>query len=691
MITHMPLAPFFDIRPGWLAGVCLVGAIGLVGCQSPSATEEVVATTAATDSDGQAAMNEEVDAAQQQAREANRQLEIDKQTLQLAAWQHVKAIVGMWDELPPEFFPGLTDLVEQTEALRAKIEQEESIQVGMIDPRALTTNNPAFWRAVMETNPEDPVVEMFEQMLWAARGDFDRAVWLIELNRYGPALPTNVHKLIYSMADEMRRVRSRQSIRRNRLLENVPGDKVAQVVATARSSRPSDPDWALMSVVVRMQLAGLKLGELDQHPDEVDRLMREMQNDWQLIALANPMVGAQLSPDRETRAAAAGLGALLGDLAASRGAFGGRDLDRLGDALAGTGFYSEALLAKQRAVALRGFSVPSDMQMWWNWLPQLIGEEATVELRQAAELGMIRPVTFFQTELGPEGVSLLPLHPILTERNLRRLQEVQRRLDMADQNAAAEASALITLAETLGHLGRWDESREALAQIPEEFADAGAPMAVWVSLWSGDIDGIDAKIARVDPASLEQAPALPALVEAAKGNWSEGAEVFIASAQSPELSAEYRTYYTLMASAFMRMAGRDENADQLIEDARALAEGQEWVAALVAGMAGEDSPYSVGENITEITEAGRVCEQRFYRAFERDLSEVRQRALLEACVATGVVDFVEYTASLLRLRELDPQRWDPQLVPEPEPTDEAENENEEDWTRGAEPSWSIPS
>ena len=204
MITHMPLAPFFDIRPGWLAGVCLVGAIGLVGCQSPSATEEVVATTAATDSDGQAAMNEEVDAAQQQAREANRQLEIDKQTLQLAAWQHVKAIVGMWDELPPEFFPGLTDLVEQTEALRTKIEQEESIQVGLIDPRALTTNNPAFWRAVMETNPEDPVVEMFEQMLWAARGDFDRAVWLIELNRYGPALPTNVHKLIYSMADEMR-------------------------------------------------------------------------------------------------------------------------------------------------------------------------------------------------------------------------------------------------------------------------------------------------------------------------------------------------------------------------------------------------------------------------------------------------------------------------------------------------------
>ena len=108
-------------------------------------------------------------------------------------------------------------------------------------------------------------------------------------------------------------------------------------------------------------------------------------------------------------------------------------------------------------------------------------------------------------------------------------------------------------------------------------------------------------------------------------------------------------------------------------------------------MAGKDTPDPGGENITEITEAGRVCEQRFYRAFQRDLSETRQRALLEACVATGVVDFVEYTASLLRLRELDPQRWDPQLVPEPEPKDETEAETEDDWTRGAAPSWSIPS
>ncbi len=697
MIPCMPESVLSLIRAGLAASGCLWGGVMMTGCQSPTGNQaagspEQVETTAPIESEVAASSTSvEVDEAQAQAREANRQLERDKQGLQLTAWQHVKAIVGMWDDLPPEYFPGLTQLVEQTEALRAEIEEEETIKVGKIDPVALTTNNPAYWRAVMETNPEDPVVDMFEQMLWAARGDFDRAIWLIELNRYGPALPTTVHKVLYSMADEMRRIRTRESVRRNQLLENVPGDQVAQVIGTARSFRPQDPDWALMAIVMRLQRAGLQLSELDDHPDEVDRLLRERQPDWQLVARANPMVGAQLSPEREVRIAADALGQLLGDLAESRGAFGGRDLERLGDALAAVGFYGEALLAKQRAVALRGFSVPSDLEMWWTWLPQLIGEDATEELRQAADFGLIRPVTFFQTEMGPEGVSLLPLHPILTDRNLRRLQEVQRRLEMPDQSEAAKAGALITLAETLGHLGRWDEARAALAEIPPEFAPAGAPMAVWIALWSGEVEGIGEKIERVAPQTRQGAPALPALVEAAQGNWAGGADVFLEAAQATELSGEYRTYYTLMASAFERLAGQDAEADALIESARELAQGHEWVSALVAEMAGESPPESVGENITEITEAGRVCEQRFYRAFQRDISAARQRALLEACVATGVVDFVEYTASLIRLRELDPENWDPQLAPPPAVPEDPDAAEDEDWTRGAEPSWSIPS
>jgi hypothetical protein len=681
------------LRLGLLSSIAMLGW-GLTGCQSPSGeSDEEPVVVQNSDSAASAEVEAEVAAAREAAKEANRQLDLDRQTLQLTAWQHVKAITGMWAELPPDLFPGLTTLVEEVEVLRKKIEEEGRVLVGMIEPEKLTSQNPAYWRAVMETNPEDPVVDLFEQMLWAARGNFDRSLWLIEVHRYGPALPSNVHKIVYSLADEMRRLRVRQSVRRNQLLGNVASTEVAKVIATARSFQPDDPDWALMSLIVRLQMNGVPMNDLASRTETVDHLVGQMRNEWSLVARANPMMGARLSPDRDQRKAAEDLARLLDDLSQSRGAFGARDVVRLGDSLAETGFYAEALLAKQRATALRGFSVPSDSQIWWDWLPELIGSEATDELQQAAMAGLIRPVTFFQTTAGPEGVSLLPLHPILTERNLRRLQEVQRRLEMPDLTDQAKTSSLITLAETLGHLGRWDKATEALAEIPAEFSSAAAPMRVWVSLWSGRVEGIEEHIADIDERTLASSPALPALAHASQGDWAKGADIFLESARSDEVAREYRTYYTLMASAFLRLSGETGSATALIDEARELGEGLEWVSLLVDGMAGEQPSFgSVGEDVTEITEAGRVCEQRFYRAFQPDISPVLQRSLLEDCVSTGVVDFVEYTASLLRLRQLDPERWDPTRAPEAETAeDEADEGEEKNWTEGASPSWSIPS
>jgi hypothetical protein len=216
-------------------------------------------------------------------------------------------------------------------------------------------------------------------------------------------------------------------------------------------------------------------------------------------------------------------------------------------------------------------------------------------------------------------------------------------------------------------------------------------MRVWVSLWSGDVENIATEMAQVDPDSMTLTPALPALAKAAQGDWADGSRIFLQAAESEKIAAEYRTYYTLMASAFARLAGEGDEADRLIQMARELGVGHEWVTTLVQGMAGEVAMVPVGDDITEILEAGRVCEQRFYRAFQRDLSPARQRALLEGCVSTGVVDFVEYTASLLRLREIDPERWDPRFVPDEDIAEETDAADEEDWTQGAEPSWTIPS
>lgn len=678
--------------PGKLAGFMLGGFL-LAGCQSAVSNSKGESDEGALSE--QAAVETEAEtrsAANQAVSDANRQLQRDRQAVQFTAWQHVLAITDMWKELPAEVFPGLTDLAAQVETLRQEIEQDSRLEVGRIEPEELTVNNPAFWRAMLETNPDDPVVALFEQMLWASRGYFDRANWLIELHRYGPALPSSVHRIVYSLADEMRRLRNRETQRKNSLLDNVAPEEVAQVIAASRQFQPGHPDWLLASVVVRLQMGGVRMDEMEASPGLVSALMEQMRPDWEGLARNHPLIGARLNPSETVRGAANALAGQLDELSESRGAFGGRDLNRLSQGLAETKFFGEALMANRRGIAMRGFTIPTDLDLWWRWLPELIGADETVALRGAMESGMVRPVSFFQPTVEPEGVSLLPLHPIMAERSLRRLQEVERRLAGTDISEEEKAASLMTQAETLGHLGRWDEADAALAEVADSLQDRTLVMRSWLALWSGRTEPLDDYLGQLNDEFKLQSPAIPALAHAANGRWAQGADVFAAAANLEELNGEFRTYYTLMAAAFQRMAGDDGEADGLIGEAKQLSEGHDWVASLASAMAGETGGAPVGGKVTEITEAGRICEQRFYRAFQRDISPGKQRALLESSLATGVIDFVEYTASLLRLRELDPQRWDPAQVPAPEPAKTADDETaDDDLTRGANPQWSIPS
>jgi hypothetical protein len=675
-----------------LAGLLVIGGCKTTGTEPAVNPKTTDVPTAQDAGDEVTPLTTEEMGAREAVAASSRQLQNDRQAVQFTAWQHVRAITEMWERLPPEVFPGLSTLAAQVEALREKIEQEDSLLIGQIEPEELTTNNPAFWRAMLETNPEDPVVSLFEQMLWASRGYFDRANWLIELDRYGPALPQSVHRTVYSLADEMQRLRSREAQRKSSLLDNVTPDEVLQVISAARQFQPGHPDWLLASVVVRLQMGGVKMDQIEANPGLVNRLMETMRTDWEEVARNSPLIGARLNPEAEVRHAANALASHLQELNESRGAFGGRDLNRLSEGLAATHFYGEALMANRRAVAMRGFTIPTDLDVWWHWLPELIGAEATLTLREAMESGAVRPVSFFDPVVGPEGVSRMPLHPIMAERSLRRLQEVERRLARADISAEDAAASLMTQAETLGHLGRWDQAEEALGQVKDSLQDRTIVMRSWLALWSGRTESLDEYLGQLSEEFKLASPAVPALANAAKGRWAEGADVFVAAANVEGLNGEFSTYYMLMAAAFQRLARADDLADKLIEEATVFSEGHDWVTSLVQGMLGQSGGAPGGGKVTEITEAGRVCEQRFYRAFERGISPEKQRALLESSVATGVVDFVEYTASLLRLRELDPQRWDPAQAPEPASEDaEKETGEEDDLTRGANPQWSIPS
>src|SRR5690606_2645197 len=202
------------------------------------------------------------------------------------------------------------------------------------------------------------------QMLWAARGYFDRAGWLLDLQMHGPTLPVPVHRLAYTMAEEMRQLRERQTAGKNALLENVSPEERVQLVEASRSFQPADPDWAYTSLIMRLRLGGVDLDNIEKSPLSVEQIVRQNEAAWLLVAQHNPVAAARLHPDPRVRAAAEEVGEQLHALAESRGAYGSRDLDRLAKALAGAGLYAEALLTNRRAAALRGFPVPSDLMDW---------------------------------------------------------------------------------------------------------------------------------------------------------------------------------------------------------------------------------------------------------------------------------------------------------------------------------------
>lgn len=678
--------------PFVLRGLLLLGVLGLfAGCQTARVTTAEDAADVAAIEAANAEQLAKVEALEQ-AREFNRQNLKDWKALQWIAWQQLQIITEIWREVPPEYFPGLSTLVAQVDELRAEIELEDGqILVDRIDVEALTTRNPAYWRAALETSPGDPTVTLFAQMLWASRSYFDRTLLSIELQRIGPALPPELHQQLYAIADDMRRVKDGRQQHHTFLIEHLPAERVEEIVIRTGDNLSNDPEWVTLATIMRLRQAGVDFDDIDASAGALARLHADHPDDWALLSRNDPMLAARLSTDAEVRAAKVELDLVLAELSESRGAYGGRDLERLSEALAAVGFWDEALLARQRADALSSFTLPQGREIWWEWLPHLIGAGETARLRADYEAGAVWPVSFFGETEEPEGIGFLPLHPILIERSQRRLQEVERQLENPSRDPFTATQVRITQAETLAHLGRWSEALAALDAIPDDYSEVGTPMRVWIYLWSGDISRLASELPELDPESAVTTPALPALAQAALGDWAGGAKRFFAAAQDEEISTEYRTYYALMASSFARLAGHDAKADTYLDLARSLSADHAWVATLVQGMAGEVGTIKVGEDITEIQEAGRVCEARYYRAFHPEITAARQRALLEACVATGVVDFVEYTASLLRLRELEPARWDPQYEQPLEEPKTFEAEVEVDWSHDAEPSWEMPS
>lgn len=699
-------------------GRMVVGGLGLslavAGCQSVAPSSRAPSPSASTASAGgpgsgeAGAAAENAAAADKTAPEgafrANAQrLRGERQALQWAAWQRAREVVEVWRTVPAKAFPGLARLVAESDALAARVERDGRLFVALIEPEELTQRNPAYWRAMLETGPADPTVALYDVLLWLAKGYFDRASWELQMMEVGVPLPPTIHAVMYTLWEESMRVRNEEREHWTGWFDSVPVAERRAALAAAREFNPEAQDLMYIHFMNELRARGLPIAAMQSGefapswPVAYDR-----EPFFEQMARLNPPLAERYHPEGARRDAAQALGELGRKRAEVRSAYGERDATRLGEALETAGFDAEALRAFRRGIALRGFSLPSDAEPFWRIAPRLLSESQVDALTFGDLSAPLRLVTFFA---GPEESAdsrFAPLNALERRKFQRTLQETERRLTRPGLPDRERAGVLLTRFRAQLYLGQAEEAATTLAQVPAEFTQRINEARVQLALWTGRVDLLPAD--EDGPISLEPA----AFRAIARGDWRKGSDLFAelaggasetGGAAGADVSTERRAYRLLLAAVMARQAGAEARAGELVAETRAVGAGLPWIGRLVGEFSGESGEFTRDPDLSAIEEAGRMCEWRFYGAFAPGITPALQKARLESCVSTGVIEFVEYVLAILRLRELDPARWDPTKASAPaaptesengEKRDQPEKEGGGDWMRGASPRWTMP-
>jgi hypothetical protein len=231
-----------------------------------------------------------------------------------------------------------------------------------------------------------------------------------------------------------------------------------------------------------------------------------------------------------------------------------------------------------------------------------------------------------------------------------------------------ERNAWAMIAETERRLGNFQLAKEAVEKLASLGHDPLAIAQTRLSVAISAGDEAEAAAAREVIRSLDRKLKGSHFVmgngEIMAGNWVAAADAFEAGFKNTNEQVERRAYSALHAYGAARLAG--ETRTKLAKDAIALVaeskEPQAWVGRLLAAIVGEVSREQLLIETSEGTDyvtIGQTCEAHFALAFAPGQTADGQRADLEACVKTGMANFVEYEFALSWLRRVAPGVWAP--------------------------------
>lgn len=290
-----------------------------------------------------------------------------------------------------------------------------------------------------------------------------------------------------------------------------------------------------------------------------------------------------------------------------------------------------------------------------TFLKPLVGDSLRTDLsvfcRDTSRLGLAVDVRTF-TGQNPR------LHPWLRwdaqqlERRMRTFKPNRERWGIGDYWYYA------VLARTATYAGDWETARRMIGRLPRD--EFGRNLREYELLRLARLSSDSALLRRQIEAQLkknksrETHPHLSGAVAVAQKNWAVLQESFERLIQKEEISADRRVHFVFHARVAARLAGRStgEVAEIGIPEDLESPWGR-ILAEAILFQPDRGALLKMSKTATRYETAAHRAEAHLALAFSPEATPETRRADLEAVLATGRVDFIEYDIARYALRDMD--------------------------------------
>ena len=578
------------------------------------------------------------------------------------AWESAEKLVAILDEVDAAQHPGIAALVEDLQTAAEIVNGGLEGDFDTLDPKALITENPNFWRASLEMAPGDGTVAALEVLVLAAAGEIEHAYDLMELLRAGPLMGESLDRVVSHQRNLIRGWRLNPPSLDVAMAQGLPPQQRWQPLKTLQANYPDSPTVALAVLRMRAELAGIELLAEGEDRRMRNKILAAEPNSMEALELGQPMWAAIVKADGEAADAAKRVSEAMSSDSIGVINLSEADFEKLTADFLRIGLPDWALRAVSMKMGEAGEIDPADIESLKKLLPMVLGDEAAGPIGAGLSVGGAARVSVFPGEADPVARVEVPMNRLIAGHYERRRRDAMATLELAAPTPEEERNAWLMVAESERTLGNFQQAREALdryAALSNDRVNLGR-------------ENLSLAVAMQDTAAVMQAREglkkadrkmketnfSRGIAETMLGDYMAAAVAFTAGFENELADPSRRAFSALHAHGMAQLAG-SSRADE-VEQALALVDEADWIAKLLLAVQGNmdaEQLLAQAEEGRDYLITGQRCEAHFALAFTPGQTAEGRRTRLEACVNTGMIGYIEYDLSLAWLRRIAPQDW----------------------------------